>query len=98
MSGFFVRLQNDQCAIFARAVPIGGLDPEDRSRLRSSLDGSGGPKLSVVAVIHDIAREVPRTLLSLSAGCQRDIASSDCEVIVVDKDGWTGKGSHPWLC
>jgi hypothetical protein len=73
-------------------------NPEDKPELRSSLEGPGGPRLSVVAAIHDIPREVPQMLLPLSASYQRDIASSDCEVIVVDKDGSTGKGSHPWLC
>lgn len=42
------------------------------------------PDLSVVVVVHDMAREAPRTLLSLSAGYQRDIAADDYEVIVVD--------------
>ncbi|MHB8270338.1 glycosyltransferase, partial [Bradyrhizobium sp.] len=54
-------------------------------------DGSGGPKLSVVVVVHNIPREVPRTLLSLSATYQRDIVPGDYEVIVVDN------GSTPAL-
>jgi hypothetical protein len=74
------------------------LNPEDKPQLRSPLDGPGGPKLSVVAVIHEIPRAVPWTLPSLSASYRRDIASSDCEVIVVYKDRSTGKGSYPWLC
>jgi cellulose synthase/poly-beta-1,6-N-acetylglucosamine synthase-like glycosyltransferase len=73
-------------------------DLEDKPRIRSSLDGSGGPKLSVVVVVYNIPREVARTLLSLSANYQRDIPPGDHEVIVVDNDSSTGKGSHPWLC
>lgn len=67
------------------------LSSEDQPRQRSSLDGSGGPKLSVVVVVYNIPREVPRTLLSLSTRYQRDIAHSDYEVIVVDN------GSNPAL-
>jgi len=43
-----------------------------------------GPKLSVIVIVHDMEREAPRTLLSLSAAYQRDIAADDYEVIVVD--------------
>jgi hypothetical protein len=42
------------------------------------------PSLSVVVVAHDMARELPRTLHSLSPGHQRDIAADDYEVVVVD--------------
>jgi hypothetical protein len=66
-------------------------NPEDKPQPRSLLDGSSGPKLSVVVVVYNIPREVPRTLLSLSASYQRDIAPSDYEVIVVDN------GSDPAL-
>jgi hypothetical protein len=41
-------------------------------------------QLSVVVVVHDMAREAPRTLLSLSSAYQRNIAAQDYEVIVVD--------------
>jgi glycosyltransferase involved in cell wall biosynthesis len=47
------------------------------------------PKLSVVVVVYNMAREAPRTLLSLSANYQRHIAADDYEVIVVDN------GSNP---
>src|SRR5579885_148496 len=40
--------------------------------------------LSVVVVVHNIPREAPRTLLSLSAGYQRHIEADDYEVVVVD--------------
>jgi tetratricopeptide (TPR) repeat protein len=47
--------------------------------------------LSIVLVAYNMAREIPRTLLSLSAGYQRDIRPEDYEVIVVDN------GSNPPL-
>src|SRR5580700_3182521 len=42
------------------------------------------PELSVVVVVHNMAREAPRTLYSLSATYQRNIAADDYEIIVVD--------------
>lgn len=42
------------------------------------------PALSIVVVAHDMARELPRTLATLSAPYQRGIAPEDYEVIVVD--------------
>ena len=47
------------------------------------------PQVSVVVVVYNIPREAPRTLYSLSAEYQRDIAADDYEVIVVDN------GSNP---
>ena len=41
-------------------------------------------RLSVVVVAFDMARELPRTLWSLSPACQRDIGADEYEVIVVD--------------
>jgi glycosyltransferase involved in cell wall biosynthesis len=41
-------------------------------------------EVSVVVIAYNMAREMPRTLLSLSASCQRDISADDYEVIVVD--------------
>jgi hypothetical protein len=40
--------------------------------------------LSVVVVVHDMARELPRTLHTLGPSYQRDIDADDYEVIVVD--------------
>jgi glycosyltransferase involved in cell wall biosynthesis len=51
----------------------------------------GQLQISVVVVVHDMAREAPRTLYSLSAAYQRHIAADDYEVIVVDN------GSNPPL-
>ena len=42
------------------------------------------PDVSVVVVVHNMAREAPRTLHSLSASYQRHIDAEDYEVIVVD--------------
>jgi hypothetical protein len=41
-------------------------------------------KLSVIVVSYNMARELPRTIRSLSPAMQRDIASDDYEVIVID--------------
>jgi glycosyltransferase involved in cell wall biosynthesis len=42
------------------------------------------PRLSVIVVVYNMAREAPRTLLSLSAAYQRKIAAEQYEVIVID--------------
>jgi Glycosyl transferase family 2 len=42
------------------------------------------PSVSVVVVVHDMARELPRTLRSLGADYQRGVAADEYEVIVVD--------------
>jgi Glycosyl transferase family 2 len=45
----------------------------------------GHPRtISVVLVVYDMARELPRTLRSLSPARQRDMKADDYEVIVVD--------------
>jgi hypothetical protein len=49
------------------------------------------PRLSVVVVVYNMAREAPRTLLSLSSSYQQNIAAEDYEIIVVDN------GSNPPL-
>jgi hypothetical protein len=46
--------------------------------------GRAVPRLSVVVVVHDMARELPRTLRSLDPAHQVGIAGDDYEVIVVD--------------
>jgi glycosyltransferase involved in cell wall biosynthesis len=43
-----------------------------------------GPKLSVIVVVYNMRREAPRTLFSLSAGCQEGVGADQYEVIVVD--------------
>jgi hypothetical protein len=47
-------------------------------------DTMRSPAVSVVVVAYDMARELPRTLHSLSPSYQRDICADDYEVIVVD--------------
>lgn len=61
------------------------------SLLRSALDAHSGaraaqaaPKLSVVVICYNMAREIPRTIRSLSLPMQRGIATSEYEIILVD--------------
>ncbi|MEM8818855.1 MAG: glycosyltransferase [Pseudomonadota bacterium] len=42
------------------------------------------PKLSVVVVAYEMARELPRTLETLSAAMQQGVAEDDVELIVID--------------
>jgi len=42
------------------------------------------PAVTVVVVVHDMAREAPRTLRSLSPAYQQHVAPDDYEIIVVD--------------
>ncbi len=42
------------------------------------------PKLSVIVVGYNMARELPRTVRSLSSALQHDISENDYEIIVVD--------------
>jgi hypothetical protein len=42
------------------------------------------PALSLVVVVHDMARELPRTLCTLAPGYQREIDADEYEIIVVD--------------
>jgi hypothetical protein len=49
-----------------------------------SVDAARAPELSVVVVAYDMARELPRTLRTLSASSQRGIERDDFEVILVD--------------
>ena len=50
---------------------------------RAPSDDSG-PRLSIVVIAYDMARELPRTLQSLSPGYQRNVSPEDYEVLVVD--------------
>lgn len=51
---------------------------------RRPLARRGGPKLSVVIIGYNMARELPRTIRSLSPAMQRDIDPGDYEVILID--------------
>ena len=42
------------------------------------------PKLSVIVISYNMARELPRTIRTLAPSVQRDIAAEDYEIIVVD--------------
>lgn len=53
-------------------------------------DKAGGKLLSVIVIVHEMRREAPRTLRSLSAGYQRGI-DADCYEIVVIENG----SKHP---
>src|SRR5258705_3274890 len=48
------------------------------------MNGRAEPSLSVVVVVYDMARELPRTLRSLRADYQHGMQADDYEVIVVD--------------
>lgn len=47
-------------------------------------DRSAAPLLTVVLIAYNMARELPRTIRSLSATMQRDIAAADYEILLVD--------------
>lgn len=42
------------------------------------------PRLSMIVIFHNMAREAPRTLHTLSTGYQRGVGAGDWELIVVD--------------
>jgi len=48
------------------------------------LSRSDTPKLSVIVIGHNMPRELPRTIRSLSPAMQRDIEPGDYEVILID--------------
>jgi hypothetical protein len=52
-------------------------------------------RLSIVVVAHDMGRELPRTLRSLAADYQRDIAPDDYEIVVVDNGSPTPVSLEP---
>ena len=51
---------------------------------RRPLSRSDRPKLSVIVIGYNMARELPRTIRSLSPAMQRDIEPGDYEVILID--------------
>jgi hypothetical protein len=65
-------------------------------RLHSEANTLAPPRLSVVVVAYNIVRELPRTLYTLSAQYQRQIAACDFEVIVVDNGSSTPVDSAIW--
>jgi SAM-dependent methyltransferase len=77
-----------------KSVRIEGCPPDEivtRLRLareddptRRPLSRSDTPKLSVIVIGYNMARELPRTIRSLSPAMQRDIEPGDYEVILID--------------
>jgi glycosyltransferase involved in cell wall biosynthesis len=64
--------------------------PSFLSRLRHRQPAP--PELSVVVVSYNMRREIPRTLRSLSVPYQKNIASKDYEIVLVDNGS-----EKPWL-
>lgn len=54
------------------------------------------PALSLIVVAYNMARELPRTLYTLSSQYQRGIAPQDYEVIVVDNGSDQPVDSAMW--
>jgi hypothetical protein len=71
-----------------RAAPLSYRDGPAPRSLRvvrqSSPESSNVPRLSVIVVFHDMQREAPRTLQTLSPASQRGVTAADYEVIAVD--------------
>ncbi len=55
------------------------------------------PRLSVVVIAHEMAREIPRTLRTLSARMQKDISTDDYEIIIVDNGSTDTSGFASWV-
>lgn len=70
-------------AAFLRGLRNRARIPSDGSAPRSG-SLTARPKVSVVVVVYNMAREAPRTLFSLSAAFQLNIHAEEYEVIVVD--------------
>ncbi|MCC5973042.1 MAG: glycosyltransferase family 2 protein [Rubellimicrobium sp.] len=51
---------------------------------RSASRSASGPQLSVVVIVHRMADQAERTLISLSPGYQQGVAPADYEVIVIE--------------
>lgn len=65
-------------------------------KLRGGRADARKKKLSIVVIAYNMARELPRTIRSLSPSCQRGIAEEDYEIIVVD-NGSTAPFDEPEL-
>ena len=60
------------------------LRSKPRKNAPPAVDSGDSPKLSVVVVAYNMRRELPRTLLSLSAAMQKGISPEEYEIIVID--------------
>jgi glycosyltransferase involved in cell wall biosynthesis len=67
----------------------GALIVNESAERVAGVRGQRKPEVSVVVVVYNIAREAPRTLLSLSSTYQQNIEADEYEVIVIDN------GSNP---
>lgn len=75
-------------------MPVCGVNDSMHNGLRALLRPFAqrpGPEISLVVIMYNMAREAPRTLHTLSAAYQRNIAAEQFEVIVMDN------GSQPPL-
>jgi hypothetical protein len=82
----------------------GAYPPETVAQLRlqtgthqAHAEPSTSPKLSVIVVGYNMARELPRTIRSLSPAMQRGIHPRDYEVILID-NGSTQPADEAELC
>ncbi|MEO0426579.1 MAG: glycosyltransferase [Pseudomonadota bacterium] len=80
-------LLNLEHAVLGARVDLAAAMPREESARGERIAPS--PRLSVVVVSYDMARELPRTLQTLGAGMQRGIAEADYEIIVVDNGSTT---------
>jgi glycosyltransferase involved in cell wall biosynthesis len=67
--------------VLRRSHAAASRSPDDQPMSRPPTER---PKVSVVVVVYNMAREAPRTLFSLSTAFQRNIRADEYEVIVVD--------------
>jgi glycosyltransferase involved in cell wall biosynthesis len=59
--------------------------PVDISGIATKVDPiMSTPRLSVIVISYNMARELPRTVRTLSPALQQDIGEDDYEIIVID--------------
>lgn len=76
-----VRLPTDTLSLHGQDPAIPSPDPLHASAVTQE---RARPSLTVVVVVYDMARELPRTLLSLDPDHQHGVDADDYEVVVVD--------------
>ena len=67
-----------------RRVALWGLYSRSPSWLGVFGRRKARPKASIVVISYNMARELPRTIRSLSPALQRGVSAEDYEIIVVD--------------
>lgn len=55
-----------------------------RAALKPKVARASVPRISIVVIAYNMARELPRTLQSLSPTCQKGVGADDYEVILID--------------